>query len=246
MRNLEYTETLATNGLVPGGKLFKITLAVSVYRSASGKFGISSLGVWDMIKKSFVLAALAVLWPAIASANIVADPSFELNNGSWAISGFGITPFFPHSGANSIGTGCVGHSCVSTLNAGAYFQQTLATTAGQTYDLGFFVGENGGPTSEFSVFWNGILVSDVFNAENNSFPSMGQVSIAGLLATGNSTVLQIHGRQDPARIYFDDVSVNATVGAVPEPSTWAMMILGFAGVGFMAYRRKSKPALMAA
>jgi outer membrane lipase/esterase len=34
--------------------------------------------------------------------------------------------------------------------------------------------------------------------------------------------------------------------AVPEPSTWAMMILGFAGVGFMAYRRKSKLALMAA
>jgi PEP-CTERM motif len=33
---------------------------------------------------------------------------------------------------------------------------------------------------------------------------------------------------------------------VPEPSTWAMMILGFAGIGFMAYRRKSKPALMAA
>jgi len=37
----------------------------------------------------------------------------------------------------------------------------------------------------------------------------------------------------------------AISSAVPEPSTWAMMILGFAGVGFMAYRRKSKPALMA-
>lgn len=36
-----------------------------------------------------------------------------------------------------------------------------------------------------------------------------------------------------------------SVSAVPEPSTWAMMILGFVGVGFMAYRRKSKPALMA-
>jgi len=35
-------------------------------------------------------------------------------------------------------------------------------------------------------------------------------------------------------------------GAVPEPSTWAMMLLGFAGIGFMAYRRKSKPALVAA
>lgn len=34
--------------------------------------------------------------------------------------------------------------------------------------------------------------------------------------------------------------------AVPEPSTWAMLILGFAGVGFMAYRRNSKPALIAA
>jgi hypothetical protein len=41
--------------------------------------------------------------------------------------------------------------------------------------------------------------------------------------------------------------VNAVnVGAVPEPSTWAMMILGFAGIGFIAYRRKSKPALLAA
>jgi PEP-CTERM motif len=29
-------------------------------------------------------------------------------------------------------------------------------------------------------------------------------------------------------------------GAVPEPSTWAMMILGFLGVGFLAYRRKSR------
>jgi hypothetical protein len=34
--------------------------------------------------------------------------------------------------------------------------------------------------------------------------------------------------------------------AVPEPSTWAMMILGFAGLGLMGYRRKSKPSLMAA
>ena len=36
------------------------------------------------------------------------------------------------------------------------------------------------------------------------------------------------------------------IPTVPEPSTWAMMILGFAGLGFMAYRRKSKPTLMAA
>jgi hypothetical protein len=35
--------------------------------------------------------------------------------------------------------------------------------------------------------------------------------------------------------------------AVPEPSTWAMMILGFCGLGFMAYLRKqSGPALRVA
>jgi hypothetical protein len=33
-----------------------------------------------------------------------------------------------------------------------------------------------------------------------------------------------------------------TIVAIPEPATWAMMLLGFAGIGFMAYRRKSKPA----
>jgi hypothetical protein len=29
-----------------------------------------------------------------------------------------------------------------------------------------------------------------------------------------------------------------------EPSTWAMMILGFAGVGFMAYRRRNKTEML--
>ena len=28
-----------------------------------------------------------------------------------------------------------------------------------------------------------------------------------------------------------------TVGSVPEPSTWAMMMLGFAGLGFAGYRK---------
>jgi hypothetical protein len=38
---------------------------------------------------------------------------------------------------------------------------------------------------------------------------------------------------------------NATidVAAVPEASTWAMMVLGFLGVGLMAYRRKNGPSL---
>lgn len=34
--------------------------------------------------------------------------------------------------------------------------------------------------------------------------------------------------------------------AVPEPSTWIMMIAGFAGLGFMSYRRRAKPVLVVA
>ena len=37
----------------------------------------------------------------------------------------------------------------------------------------------------------------------------------------------------------------ARISAVPEPSTWAMMILGFAGIGAMAYPRRKSAALAA-
>jgi hypothetical protein len=45
-------------------------------------------------------------------------------------------------------------------------------------------------------------------------------------------------------IQFPGGEIRGNIGAVPEPSTWAMMILGFAGVGYMTYRRR-KTALAA-
>ena len=51
-----------------------------------------------------------------------------------------------------------------------------------------------------------------------------------------------NGFNGPSGFYGDNDGsfvVNVTA-AVPEPSTWAMMILGFAGIGFMAYRRSRK------
>jgi uncharacterized protein (TIGR03118 family) len=58
--------------------------------------------------------------------------------------------------------------------------------------------------------------------------------------TGNSnTLFFADGINGEANGLFGSIT------AVPEPSSWALLILGFAGVGFMAYRRKSKPALMA-
>ena len=39
---------------------------------------------------------------------------------------------------------------------------------------------------------------------------------------------------------------NAVTPGVPEPSTWAMMILGFVGVGFMTYRRRQQASVVRA
>jgi PA14 domain-containing protein/PEP-CTERM motif-containing protein len=40
----------------------------------------------------------------------------------------------------------------------------------------------------------------------------------------------------------DPLDPTTLTASVPEPSTWAMMIVGFVGLGSLAYRRKSKSA----
>ena len=43
---------------------------------------------------------------------------------------------------------------------------------------------------------------------------------------------------DPTPDGDGTLKVTADIGGVPEPTTWAMMVIGFFGVGFLAYRRK--------
>jgi hypothetical protein len=38
------------------------------------------------------------------------------------------------------------------------------------------------------------------------------------------------------RVEFAELQIS-TVAGVPEPATWAVMGLGFAGLGFLGYRR---------
>jgi hypothetical protein len=44
---------------------------------------------------------------------------------------------------------------------------------------------------------------------------------------------------------FTGTMTPIVTAAVPEASTWAMMILGFTGIGFMTYRRRTAAALAA-
>jgi hypothetical protein len=53
------------------------------------------------------------------------------------------------------------------------------------------------------------------------------------------------GCRSPCAALGQPISGDLTIAAVPEPSTWAMMILGFCGLGFMRYRRRKPAAALA-
>jgi hypothetical protein len=68
--------------------------------------------------------------------------------------------------------------------------------------------------------------------DSNTIPNLGNMVFANVLADGPSWT----------SVNYRDATFSATISAVPEPSTWAMIILGFASVGFLAYRRKQEGA----
>ena len=98
----------------------------------------------------------------------------------------------------------------------------------------------GGHPTSFDVYQANINAG--FNGQsffevNGSFPA-GTVIVpfgtGGLFTSWTNTGLNTGGQC---------VGCTPTpTAAVPEPSTWAMMILGFFGVGFMAYRRRNQTA----
>jgi PEP-CTERM motif len=68
---------------------------------------------------------------------------------------------------------------------------------------------------------------------SNAVPFDFQVTPGGASASVE-TIITV----DPA--YADEFQIQFSPGvATPEPSTWAMMLLGFAGLGF-AFRRQSR------
>jgi hypothetical protein len=99
----------------------------------------------------------------------------------------------------------------------------------------------------------------VFNLLQSTLNGLGPFNVTGVnvsdikfqLASGtNGTYNPATGQwsnPDPANNNGSVTSVMYITAdftaAVPEASTWAMMILGFAGVGFMAYRRRNQVSL---
>ena len=56
--------------------------------------------------------------------------------------------------------------------------------------------------------------------------------------SASTTINGINDKGDIVGFYTTGDVVDGFVGTpVPEPSTWAMMLLGFAGFGFLGYRK---------
>lgn len=82
------------------------------------------------------------------------------------------------------------------------------------------------------------------NSGSNYFSAL-PTALADLNHTGHLTIDVLTAGGSLSFLSGTDYRTSPQV-AVPEPSTWAMLLLGFAGIGFMTYRRKNGRTLRVA
>lgn len=97
----------------------------------------------------------------------------------------------------------------------------------------------GGADTAYPISADGLLF-DV----GTSVASWGAYPLFGFWSNSDGTFASIFDGKVAGTEYYNARGI-ANVSAVPEPSTWAMMLLGLAGVGFMAYRRRSNTIIAA-
>ena len=133
-----------------------------------------------------------------------------------------------------------------TGNTPGAIQQSLATSIGQSYRLTFLYSNNpgGSPNPDRATVSLGSILTNIEHYGATSSDLNWATFTATFTATSAATLLSFSQLDNCCNggILLDNIEVSA----VPEPSTWAMMILGFFGVGFVAYRRKSASAFRVA
>lgn len=154
----------------------------------------------------------------------------------FVIGGWTFTP-----GANSqikIGTDSNGAQPLGTT--GNYLSVlgggSIDITFAATTSIGFFWGSVDDYNS--IKFWN--AAGDVVTG-SDLFPQLSPTGCQGSPAcnsyvtfTSDTAFSQITLTSSQNSFEINNIS------AVPEPTTWAMMILGFLGLGFLGYRKSSK------
>lgn len=204
-----------------------------------------------MIKKLLAIGAMAIAFPAQAAVVINYTPGLSPPPPGLTV----IEDFESFAPLASIGTNANAYNAsVPNTAAKPAFNSSGnfgAVLAGGTYNITF------APTSIFSFVLGSL---DSYNKLTLFFASGGPVVYNGSainngpVADGNQAGSGTNGRVSytvtgstplitGAR--FESIGSNAfefddmAVAAVPEPSTWMMMLLGFAAVGFSMRRKQN-------
>jgi len=217
------------------------------------------------ILASAVIAVVAVTAPLAASAStLVVSETLDLKQLVFGKNGFtaGVQDFGPFSPTFS-----------GTLSAGDTFDFTIKFLPGQTLTLtdpsliwafsyatdGVTTDVNGtGALTLFGASGAPLLTSDTKSDTEGSY-HFGQYFSPSDFSGGLPTSLTISGLEyvgvldsyvDPTvttRTYGDPaLFVSAGAASVPEPATWAMMLVGFSGLGAALRSSRRRPSAAAA
>ncbi len=130
---------------------------------------------------------------------------------------------------------------------GATLSQTFATFAGAFYTLNYDVrlqqGDEAGSGFKLSVSTgDSVLSGDASLAAWASGPALTFTGTGGDVTL---TIQDVTTSGGVSNLALDNLSlsyIGGPTGAVPEPAAWAMMILGFGGVGGLMRRRRGLAA----
>lgn len=176
-----------------------------------------------------VLAGLVLVGNAQAATELVVNGDFESNDLGWTVPEYGV--YF--GGGPDFATGHSGLQAAQFASAdAASLSQTLSTAVGSKYTLSFWLASDAQP-SLAQVFWGTQALTPIANVGSD----WTQYVFSNLVASSGSTVLSFTGTES-GYLFLDDVSV-ATVAAVPEPATYAMLLAGIGMVGVAARRRRA-------
>jgi hypothetical protein len=207
---------------------------------------------------SAALAAATVTTPASATIVISVNNQLEASNsnntiasfsngGGPAINGFGGISIAALGVNNFGGSGeLLGINTLISGSAGATTLKILVTETDLTTSpaLPSLLSTLSGNLNNISVTRS--IWENLSNTEFAETISLGSVNSGGYVQTFAPAPNGAFSLTEEIDITASGPGPNLfsgdTVSAVPETSTWAMMILGFMGIGFLAYRQKSRPA----
>ena len=117
----------------------------------------------------------------------------------------------------------------------AYVAVNFIAPANGVYNIiGSFRGDDTGQhTHSAEVLSDGNLLFTTTISSYNQ--NVGFILSSGFLSTGELITFEVLTGPD---LYNLSTGLTASISAVPEPTTWAMMFLGFCGLGLMSYRER--------